>query len=135
MKKLFSKSKLNNNEISKEKKQKIEKKFPLEKIISGGQIGADQGALYAAEKLKISTGGTTIFEYLTLNGKQPELGTRFKLEQLPKSSNSHMLITRSKKNVDDSDGTIAFRTYKGNGTDKTIGYCLTKVWKKVDFER
>jgi hypothetical protein len=35
------------------------------------------------------------------------------------------------KNVADSDGTIAFRINdSGTGTDKTIGYCQTGIWKK-----
>lgn len=32
------------------------------------------------------------------------------------------------KNVDSSDGTVAFRLYKSNGTDKTIDYCATGKW-------
>ena len=32
------------------------------------------------------------------------------------------------KNVDDSDATIAFRLHDSTGTDKSIGYCLTKKW-------
>ena len=43
-----------------------------------------------------------------------------------------MYITRSKLNVDHSDGTIAFRTHKSFGTDKTIGYCLTKKWSYIE---
>lgn len=35
---------------------------------------------------------------------------------------------RSQRNVDDSDGTIAFRLKPSVGTDKTIGYCLFKKW-------
>lgn len=33
------------------------------------------------------------------------------------------------KNVDSSDGTVAFRLYKSQGTDKTIAYCATGRWK------
>lgn len=40
-------------------------------------------------------------------------------------------VLRSQKNVDDSDATLAFRLLASTGTDKTIGYCLTKKWKVV----
>jgi hypothetical protein len=40
-------------------------------------------------------------------------------------------IARSQKNVDCSDGTLAFRLKASVGTDKTIGYCLTRRWKEV----
>ena len=33
------------------------------------------------------------------------------------------------KNVDDSDGTIAFRLTRSAGTDKTIGYAQTGKWR------
>ena len=36
---------------------------------------------------------------------------------------------RSKRNVDESDGTIVFRLQKNINVDKIIGYCLTKEWK------
>lgn len=85
------------------------------KIISGGQTGADRGALEAAEQLGISIGGTAPFDYLTCNGKDPELGTRFHLTVLNKMPLNSMYVKRSCINVDDAD--------------KTIGYCLTGQWK------
>lgn len=39
-----------------------------------------------------------------------------------------MYIARSKKNVDDADGTLVFRLHSSPGTDKTIQYALTKKW-------
>jgi hypothetical protein len=126
--------------IESPKKIKIEKKyetFPLTKIISGGQTGADFGALMAAEVLGIQTGGTAPQEFWTSDGKCPELGSRFKLVELSlkkPSTLSMMYVERSKKNVDNSDGTIAFRLHSSVGTDKTIGYCITKVWKVQNFK-
>jgi hypothetical protein len=35
---------------------------------------------------------------------------------------------RTKRNVDDADGTIAFRLHPGNGTDKTIGWAHWREW-------
>jgi hypothetical protein len=109
--------------------------FPLCKIISGGQSGADRGALESAEILGIATGGTAPIGFYTINGKCPELGSRFHLVELSTDKNtplSVMYVERSKKNVDDCDGTIAFRLKPSVGTDKTIGYCLTKSWRVMN---
>ena len=111
--------------------------FPLQKIISGGQTGADRGGLEAAEALGIETGGTVPLGFWTTDGKCPELGTRFKLKELSLERNtkipiSAMYIERSKKNVDEGDATVAFRLHSSIGTDKTIGYCLSKSWKVID---
>lgn len=94
------------------------------------------GALEAAEELGIETGGTATQDFWTTEGKCPELGTRFHLKELfvDKKTNislNIMYVKRSMINVDDSDGTIAFRLYSSAGTDKTIGYCLTKKWNVV----
>lgn len=43
--------------------------------------------------------------------------------------NSTNYVLRTIKNVDNSDGTLAFRLFPSSGTDKTIGYCQTKKWK------
>lgn len=37
-------------------------------------------------------------------------------------------VLRSQRNVDESDATLAIRLQSSVGTDKTIGYCLTKKW-------
>jgi hypothetical protein len=121
------------------KKPKINEKpkieFPLKKIISGGQNGADRAALEAAKSLGITTGGFCPKDFMTLDGKCPELGDLFGLKEMKKiPSISAMYIQRSKKNVDESDGTIAFRIRESNGTDKTIGYSISRVWKKMDYK-
>jgi len=106
----------------------------LEMIISGGQHGADRGALVAAERLGIKTGGVAPINFWTCGGPCPELGTRFGLSELkcgatPPPPPGVQYIMRSKRNVDGSDGTVAFRVYDSRGTDCTIGYCLTGKWK------
>ena len=88
--------------------------LPLEKIISGGQTGADIAGLKAAAALGYQTGGTS--------HRQVGYG-------LTVMKGRGVLVRRSKKNVDDSDATVAFRTKSSPGTDKTIGYCATGVWK------
>lgn len=45
----------------------------LTKVISGGQTGVDQAALFAARDALILTGGTAPKGFLTLNGKDPWL--------------------------------------------------------------
>lgn len=74
----------------------------LEKIVSGGQTGADQGGLEAAEELGIPTGGWIPRGFLTENGDDPSLGERFGLiEHINRS-----YVPRTYDNVRDSDGTI-----------------------------
>lgn len=112
--------------------------IPLKKIISGGQTGADRGALEAGYELGFETGGTAPLNYYTSKGKSPELGYKFHLKELElkttqsKISYEKTYIQRSMKNIDDSDATIAFRLHDSAGTDKSIGYCLTKKWEKVN---
>uniref|UniRef100_A0A7S1PI02 Uncharacterized protein n=1 Tax=Percolomonas cosmopolitus TaxID=63605 RepID=A0A7S1PI02_9EUKA len=98
--------------------------FGVEKIISGGQCGADQGALEAAYDLKIATGGFAPANFRTEKGSNSELQTKYNLVAI----NSSDYTKRTRMNVDNSDGTIAFRFHKSRGTDKTIGYAQTKKW-------
>lgn len=98
----------------------------LTKIVSGGQTGVDQSGLEAASDLEISTGGYITKGFMTENGKNPDLGKKFGLIELE----SENYVIRSKANVDVSDGTLAIRLHKSNGTDKTIGYCQTGFWIK-----
>ena len=100
----------------------------LEKIISGGQTGADRAGLEAAEHLGLATGGSVPHGFMTSSGPMPDLGSRFGLVQLRQMSIGVMYQARSRRNVDDSDGTLAIRMKSSVGTDKTIGYCLTKKW-------
>jgi hypothetical protein len=47
------------------------------KIISGGQSGADQGALYGARDAGIPTGGFAPYNFLTEKGNADWLATKF----------------------------------------------------------
>lgn len=105
----------------------------IEKIISGGQFGADMGGLLGASDLDIKTGGTAPHGWLTEKGKQPELLESFGLVEGP--FDPKWYIKRTMLNVDDSDGTIAFRLKYSVGTDATIGYALSKRWDRtINFE-
>ena len=72
-------------------------------VISGGQVGADQGGLCAAYDLNIPTGGTAPKGYRTLYGSNPKLA----LLGL-KESTSEKYPPRTYDNVKNSDGTIRF---------------------------
>jgi hypothetical protein len=77
-----------------------------QKVISGGQIGADQAGLIAAARHGIATGGWMPHGFLTLRGPDPELAERFGLQQ----HRSAAYPARTQANVRDSDGTIRFTT-------------------------
>jgi hypothetical protein len=93
------------------------------KVISVGQTGVDTLALMADKTTRLQTGvivHAIIDELRTIKGL--ELIDQ-KLGFVPR------LIARSKKNVDDSNATLAFRPKSSVGTDKTIAYCHTGKWK------
>src|SRR3990172_178021 len=98
---------------------------PLKRVISGGQTGADLAALCAAKVCRIDTGGTAPRGFRTTLGSDYTLASRYNLIE----SSSCSYVTRSKKNVDDSDATIAFRLRASPGTDKTVRYCATGRWQ------
>lgn len=98
------------------------------KIISGGQSGADLAGLITAKKLGLETGGWTPKNFKTEDGPKPELGLIYGLKCLK----SEKYPDRTKKNVDDSDGTLIFRLKSSPGSDLTIGYAQTGIWKYGD---
>ena len=71
----------------------------IEKIISGGQTGADQAALDAAIKLGIPHGGWIPKGRMTENGPLPD---KYNLIEMPIRSYPE----RTKKNIRESDGTL-----------------------------
>lgn len=111
--------------------RKVEKEIQLTKVISGGQTGADQGALKAAQQVGLSTGGWAPRRFYTEDGACPELGSKYGLQEISYDKKMPFCadyVTRSKKNVDDSDGTLVFHLRRSLGTSKTIGYCITHKW-------
>ena len=75
-----------------------------EKIISGGQTGADLGALLGARECGIPTGGTAPKDYRTETGNYKDLLISLGL----KEHSSRAYPPRTEKNVKDSDGTLIF---------------------------
>ena len=107
----------------------------IPKIISGGQSGADIAALRAAKKLNLETGGFAPKNFQTVDGSKPELGTIYGLTEIKVNdciSLPSQYVIRSKLNVEHSDGTLAFRSRYSPGTDKTIGYAISKQWKSYN---
>ena len=91
--------------------------MPLSKIISGGQTGVDRGALDAALALSFPCGGWCP------KGRRAEDGTiplRYPVAELP----GRAYRPRTKRNVQDSDGTLII--YFGDmtgGTRETLRLC------------
>lgn len=76
----------------------------LEKIISGGQTGADQGGIAAAKFVNYQTGGTAPKKFMTEDGPADWLGLEFGLRASPVDSYK----SRTYKNVLDAEATIIF---------------------------
>src|SRR5262249_19387201 len=87
----------------------------LEKVISGGQTGADQGALRSAKKAGIATGGWMPKGFLTEDGPRPEFAEWFGMQE----HWSPRYPPRTEMNVADSDVTLWF------GVGDSAGYWCT----------
>lgn len=98
----------------------------LKKIISGGQTGADQGALDAAKILKLETGGWMPRGFKTDTGSRPEFA---KLYNLQETESSHY-PPRTEQNICQSDGTLIFGNDNSPGCKLTKSLCV-KYRKKV----
>jgi hypothetical protein len=95
----------------------------LQKVISGGQTGADRAGLNAAQRCGLATGGTAPANYLTENGPDDSL------RHLGLIAPANMTYPqRTQANVINSDGTIAFRANDSPGTNGTISYCHSETW-------
>lgn len=88
----------------------------LKKIISGGQTGADRGALEAGKRLGYETGGTVPRGYRTNRG--PDQSLR---EFGVKEHSSAGYPPRTIRNIKDSDGTVWFGNAKTPGGKLTLG--------------
>lgn len=88
----------------------------IERVISGGQTGADQAGLQAAQDAGIPTGGWIPKGFRTEVGSKPELKIFNLVETL-----SSGYLPRTYLNVQDSDGTIYFASnWTSSGTVATL---------------
>lgn len=86
-------------------------------IISGGQTGADQGALVGAKQIGIKTGGWMPRGFLTEAGPCPALAPLYGMQEHP----SPKYPPRTRQNVKDADGTV----WVGGSTGLDIGFQCT----------
>ena len=90
----------------------------LAKVISGGQTGADQGALRAARSAGIPTGGTAPQGWATETGPFPELAG-FGLVECEEPG----YPPRTRANVRDADATLWFGDWHSPGGRTTLDAC------------
>ena len=101
----------------------------LEKIISGGQTGADQGALDGARARKFPYGGAIPAGRKTEAGPLP---ASYDMEELQ----TEYYPVRTRKNVEDGDGTlIVSHGHLTGGSYLTLKIAqeLRKPWIHIDF--
>jgi hypothetical protein len=84
----------------------------IERVISGGQSGADQAGWRAAKRAGIATGGWMVDGFMTEDGHRPALADLYGAVLLPGvdhlSTVRAMYRRRAEANVRDSDATICF---------------------------
>src|SRR4051812_31809938 len=91
----------------------------LERIISGGQTGADQAGWRAARAYGIPTGGAMPKGFLTEDGPRPDFAGLYRAVELPSTSP----FARTKFNVLDADGTLWFGDWHSPGGVATLAAC------------
>jgi Circularly permutated YpsA SLOG family len=92
----------------------------LERVISGFQTGADQGAIRAAKAIGLPTGGWMPLGWLTEEGARPEFRELYGAVEMPTSD----LRARTRKNVEEASATIWFGRLKSPGSLATHKACL-----------
>jgi hypothetical protein len=102
----------------------------ITKIISGGQTGIDQAALLVASEMGIETEGWCPRGGLDENNRS--LLGQYNLKEIPGLNLEESIPARTKRNIDDSDGTLIIvpsisDTHKiPDGTTLTIEYAKQK---------
>ncbi len=92
----------------------------VKKIISGGQVGADEFGLEVGKELGIETGGTAPPGFVTSKGQEKDKLEGYGLVEGEKDPTVYK--KRTIKNVKDSDGTVIFAdNVNSRGTKLTIG--------------
>jgi hypothetical protein len=87
----------------------------IQKIISGGQTGADMGGLLAARELGMKTGGFAPQGWLTENGPQEVLLRSFGLVECAVEG----YAPRTRRNIEISDGTLLVGRFQAGGSKLT----------------
>ena len=103
----------------------------IQKIISGGQTGADRAALDVAIKLKIPHGGWVPKGRLAEDGPIP---SKYKLQEMP----TRGYQKRTEQNVIDSDGTLIIshgRLTGGSAYTVKMANKHSKPWLHIDLQK
>ena len=90
----------------------------LIEVWSGGQDGADLGALFAAHSLGVPTAGYAPKGWLTEHGPDPTLA-RFRLRECPEPG----YPARTRRNVEATDGTLLIGDRSSTGSALTYDHC------------
>ena len=98
------------------------------RVVSGGQLGADVGALLGAREAQVSTGGWAPKGWWTEGGSAPWLST-LGLQECPQEG----YPARTHANVRDSDGTLIFGNPHSPGCRLTEKYAetLKRPWLRL----
>lgn len=99
---------------------------PLKKIISGGQTGADAGALLAGRELGLETGGFAPQGWLTEDGPQEERLRALGLSECDEPG----YPARTRRNVVAAEGTLIVGPHRTGGTRLTFDIA-TELQKPV----
>jgi len=107
-------------------------KFPIEKIVSGGQTGVDRAALDFAIETGISHGGWCPRGRLAEDGA---IGSAYELKETPDADYPQ----RTEWNVRDSDGTVIFTAASeltgGSALTRDLAIELGKPWLHLSKQR
>ncbi len=93
----------------------------LEKIISGGESGADLAGWRVARAFGVAAGGWTRNGFRTDDGRHPEYPAQSAAAELPADSES----AHAEQNVQDSDATVWFGQTTTSSAHATAAACLT----------
>jgi hypothetical protein len=96
-----------------------ESSIMLDRIISGGQSGADQAAWRAAQVFDIPTGGWMARGFPTEDGPHPWFAECYGAVEMPLDSD----LTGTERNVQDSDATLWFGETTTAAAQATVGAC------------
>ena len=92
----------------------------ISRVISGGQTGADRGALIAARAAGIPTGGWMPRGFLAHDGRHPEFADLYGMEETA----SDRYPPRTARNVKAADATLRFATdWASPGEVLTLSLC------------
>jgi hypothetical protein len=101
----------------------------LERVISGGQTGADRAALAAAKAAGIPTGGWMPRGFRALDGPRPEFAELYGLREHA----SDLYPPRTALNVKESDATLRFATdWDSSGELLTLAMCQRYLRPHLD---